>query len=219
MRLGRQARALYAGLPLGERFHLWARDFSAPLEAVVARAPRGGRVADVGCGHGLVCAMLALADPTREVVGVDPDPRKVRWAQLGAGRLPNVRLREGSAGDVARDEPGAFDAAVVCDVLYLLPEAPARAFLADVRRLLAPGGTLLLQASEADGSWRERKGRLQERVMVQLLGRTHGSGAIALLTREQMGARLEALGFRVEQVVDLRRGYSTPHVLYVCRAV
>jgi hypothetical protein len=44
--------ALFSSLPRAERFHVRARAFSAPLEALVDRVPTGATVADVGCGMG-----------------------------------------------------------------------------------------------------------------------------------------------------------------------
>ena len=54
------ALALFSHLPPAERFHVHARAASAPLEAVASRVPSGGAVADVGCGHGLLTALLVL---------------------------------------------------------------------------------------------------------------------------------------------------------------
>ena len=44
-------------LPLRERLFVRARLASAPLEVMAALAPEG-RIADVGCGHGALSALL-----------------------------------------------------------------------------------------------------------------------------------------------------------------
>ncbi|MCE9667796.1 class I SAM-dependent methyltransferase [Myxococcus stipitatus] len=213
-----QALALYGALPAAERFHVHARASSAPLLSVVERAPRGV-VADIGCGHGLLSALLALEAPGRVVHGADPDPRKVGWARQALGALPNVRLSEGTVeATLAPGLPGACDAAVVCDVLYLLPEARWPDFLRAVRGLLKPGGCFLLKEVEGDGSWKHRKALAQEWVMVSLLGRTQASGGMVLKPRGAMTSLLSEAGFAVREVVDLGRGYTTPHVLYVAEA-
>jgi 2-polyprenyl-6-hydroxyphenyl methylase/3-demethylubiquinone-9 3-methyltransferase len=213
-----QALSRYATLPPAERFHVHARAFSAPLMDVAARTP-GGTVADIGCGHGLLSAVLALADSRRTVRGVDPDPRKVAWARQALAGLPNVQLAEGTVEEtLATDAPGGFDAAVVCDVLYLLPEEEWPGFLRTVHGLLKPGGRFLLKEVEGDGSWKHRKAMAQEWVMVSLLGRTKASGGMALKPRGEMTRLLADAGFAVSEVVDLGRGYTTPHVLYVAEA-
>jgi cyclopropane fatty-acyl-phospholipid synthase-like methyltransferase len=213
-----QALSLYSALPGAERFHVHARASSAPLLAVASRTP-GGTVADIGCGHGLLTALLALADPRRTVRGVDPDPRKVAWARQALSGLPNVWLAEGTVEQtLATEAPGTFDAAIVCDVLYLLPEAKWPAFLRTVHGLLKPGGRFLLKEVEGDGSWKHRKALAQEWVMVSLLGRTKASGGMALKPRAEMTRLLADAGFTVGEVADLGRGYTTPHVLYVAEA-
>ena len=214
-----QTLALFSSLPRAERFHVRARAFSAPLEAVVDRVPTGATVADVGCGHGLLSGLLALADPSRAVHGVDPDPRKVMWASRGPGRLPNVRAEVGTVESLAAQRPGQFNAAVVCDVLYLLPEERWPEFLRTVRRLLHPGGRFLLKEAEGDRSWKHYKCLAQEWVMVKLLGRTKAGGGLVLKSRSDMEALLRDAGFAVRETVELDAGYTTPHILYVAEAL
>ncbi len=210
--------ALFSELPPAERFHVRARAFSAPLEAVARHMPRGGTVADVGCGHGLLSALLALGDPERTVHGVDPDPRKVMWASKGPGRLPNVHVEVGTVESLAAQRAGQFDAAVVCDVLYLLPRERWPEFLRTVRRLLRPGGRFLLKEAEGDGSWKHYKCLAQEWVMVKLLGRTKAGGGLVLEPRGNVEALLKESGFTVRETVQLDAGYTTPHILYVAEA-
>ncbi len=213
-----QTLALFSALPQAERFHVRARAFSAPLEAVVDRVPTGATVADVGCGHGLLSGLLALADPSRSVHGVDPDPRKVMWALQGPGRLPNVHTEVGTVESLAAQCPAQFDAAVVCDVLYLLPEERWLDFLRTVRGLLRTGGRFLLKEAEGDRSWKHYKCLAQEWVMVKLLGRTQAGGGLVLKSRSDMEALLRKAGFTVRETVELDAGYTTPHILYVAEA-
>ncbi len=210
--------ALFSELPPAERFHVRARAFSAPLEAVAGRVPLGGTVADIGCGHGLLSALLALEDLGRTVHGVDPDPRKVMWASEGAGRLPNTHFAVGTVESLAEQRPGGFDAAVVCDVLYLLPRERWPEFLRTVRRLLRPGGRFLLKEAEGDRSWKHYKCLSQEWVMVKLLGRTKAGGGLVLEPRSTAEALLRDAGFTVRETVELDAGYTTPHILYVAEA-
>jgi 2-polyprenyl-3-methyl-5-hydroxy-6-metoxy-1,4-benzoquinol methylase len=210
--------ALFSHLPPGERFHVHARAFSAPLEAVAAQVPSGGRVAEVGCGHGVLSGLLALGDSRRFVHGVDPDPRKIAWARQGPGTLPNTVFEEGSVESLAAQHAGQFDAVVVCDVLYLLPVERWPDFLRDASRLLRPGGRLLVKEAEGDGSWKHRKCLAQEWVMVTLLGRTKAGGALVLQPRSAVEAMLREAGLRLRDTVELGAGYSTPHILYVAEA-
>lgn len=210
------ALSAFDTLPLKERLFVRGRLASAPLREVARRAPNG-RVVDIGCGHGLVVALLAEGRPERSVVGLDPDPRKIDWARASVGRLPNVRLEVGTVEALAAREPESFDAAVVCDVLYLLPRAQWRSFLGACRALLKPGGALLLKEAEADRSWRYYKCLAQERLMVQVLRRTRSSGALGFVPRAEMQLELAHAGFELDEVVGMAKGYTTPHVIFAAR--
>lgn len=211
----RDPLAHFRSLPLGERLFVRARLWTAPLNEVVRRAPPG-RVADVGCGHGLVTDMLA-EDRARQVIGVEPDPRKLAWAMRGPGVLPNVELRLGRVEDLSPELDGQLDAVTVVDVLYLIPTEEWRDFLSACFRVLRPGGVLLLKEAVDDGGWKARKCLAQEQVMVRLLRKTHSSGGLALRPPDDVRRILGESGFEVMEVLDLAAGYSTPHMLFVGR--
>lgn len=211
------ALAVFAPLPLPERLFVRARLASAPL-AEVARHVTGRRVLEVGCGHGLLCAMAALGFPDREVVGIDPDPRKIDWARRSVGRLGNTRFEVTTVEQLAALEPRTFDTVMVADVLYLLPPEAWPDFLAACHALLKPGGTLLLKEAEDDHGWRTKKALLQEQVMVKLLRRTHGSGGLGFSPREKTAALLASAGFQPGQTLSLAKGSTTPHVLFIARS-
>ena len=149
-------------LPLRERLFVRARLASAPLEVMAALAPEG-RIADVGCGHGALSALLL--ERGRRVVGIDVDAAKIAWARRGPGQVPGAEFAVESLEALAARAAGQFDAVVIADVLYLVPPARWPDFLTLVRALLRPGGELLLKEAENDGSWRARKALWQEWLM------------------------------------------------------
>lgn len=218
MMIDHPSLSVFKPLPLAERLFVRARLFSAPLDEMVKRAT-GTRMLDVGCGHGLLCSMLALGFPDRFVVGIDPDPKKIDWARRSVGKLGNTRFDVMDVARLASIEAGTFDTVTVADVLYLLPTSDWPEFLAACHQLLKKGGRLLLKEAEDDGGWRTRKALLQEQVMVRLLGRTKGSGGLGFSKRETTQALLERAGFSVVETVALSSGSTTPHVLFVaeCR--
>jgi 2-polyprenyl-6-hydroxyphenyl methylase/3-demethylubiquinone-9 3-methyltransferase len=209
-----QPLQLFEPLPLRERLFVRARMLTAPLRQLADRAPPAGRIADVGCGHGLVCALLALGRPDREVIGVDPDERKIAYARASVGRLPNVELEVGSIESLR----GPLDAICVADVLYLLPFERWPPFLDSARRLLKPGGALLWKEAEGDGSWKHYKCLAQELLMVGLFRKTRSSGGLGLQSRGAMQAMLAEAGFHSIETIELSRGYTTPHVLFHARS-
>lgn len=125
----------------GYRTHLLS-DWLPALTGIEARLREGGRVADVGCGHGVSTRLVAEAFPSSTCVGfdyhaesVDIATREARDADL-ATRLEFIRAR-------ADDFPGDdYDLIMMFDCLHDLgdPVGAAR----HVRQALAADGTWLL---------------------------------------------------------------------------
>ena len=182
------------------------------MDAVVAELPEQGTIAELGCGHGLLCA-LAAAKPERKIIGVDPDERKIALARQCLSGMSNVDLRVGSAGDL----PSSLDAIVICDVLYLLPPAEWKRILSACRLRLRSGGRLVIKEADVSPRWKYRKAVLQEQVMVGLLGRTKTSGGLHFQPAAQTEILLHSLGFLVTAIRKLGKGYSTAHVLFVAK--
>jgi 2-polyprenyl-6-hydroxyphenyl methylase/3-demethylubiquinone-9 3-methyltransferase len=180
------------------------------MAAVLERAPSAGRLLEVGCGHGLFANPDALDHPEVDGLGVDPDPRKICWAQATVGARPNVRFR---VGDLAAVAERAFDAAAVLDVLYMVPRGAWAAFLTGLRERLRPGGRLLLKEVEPRPRWKFYRCVAQETVSVRLLGITQG-GAFAFADRAETESLLREAGFDGLRTTGLGAGYLTPHVLY-----
>ncbi|MFB4301951.1 class I SAM-dependent methyltransferase [Actinomadura sp. NTSP31] len=97
-------------------------------------AARATRVLDIGCGEGALNRALPGPPPFR-LVGLDASGTLLR-------AHPGPRVRANALRLPFRD--GAFDAAVAVDLLYRLDD-PGLA-LREARRVLAPGGTLLVTA-------------------------------------------------------------------------
>lgn len=204
-------------LPLKERWFCRGRLALAPLEQVAARA-QGTKLLDVGCGHGVLAALLLHEHPERSVVGIDPDARKIAWAELSIGRNPNTEFRACTIEALAAERPAAFDCVLVADVLCLIARDTWAPFLAAARTLLRPGGRLVFKDAENDGSWRATKALWQERLMVHVLRRTVSTGGIGFATREELGGYVTRAGFTIDEIVSYARGYSAPHVLFTAHA-
>jgi len=204
-------------LPAKERWFCRARLELAPLEAVAAQAT-GTDILDVGCGHGVLAALLLHGHPERRVVGIDPHVRKIEWANESVGNSPNAEFRAVTIEALAAERPASFDCVIIADVLCLIARDTWAPFLNAAHRLLRPGGRLLLKDAENDGSWRAVKALWQERLMVHVLRRTVSTGGIGFATREELAGYVTRAAFVVDDVTSYARGYSTPHVLFVAHA-
>lgn len=102
---------------------------------------RGARVADVGCGGGLLSESLAAAGAA--VTGIDLGEKVIDIARLhlhesGLG----VDYRVQSSADLAAAEPASFDAVCCMELIEHVPD-PA-ALIHDFAVMLKPGGQLFM---------------------------------------------------------------------------
>ena len=114
----------------GDRFH---------LSALAALAQSDWVIGDLGCGTGQVSA--AVAPYVDRVIAVDESAAMLQAARKRLSGLDNIELRRGELEALPIDD-GRLDAATLMLVLHHVPE-PERA-LADVARVLKPGGRVLI---------------------------------------------------------------------------
>lgn len=214
--VGDDVLALYECAPAAVRAHVRVRWSTCPFRAVAAQLPPGGRLLEVGCGHGLFSMLAAISDLGRTVVGVDVDERKVLHARSAAAR---ARAR-GATVDITVAPPGElpegkWDAVVLVDVLYLLDAATQRALVARGAALLAPGGTLAVKEMALAPRWKFRWNQLQETLAVKALGITVGSD-MTFVDPSRVGEWMVTDGLDVRHL-PLHKGYPHPHHLVLGR--
>jgi uncharacterized protein (DUF2062 family) len=182
--------------------------------AVLTRGllPERGALWDVGCGQGLLLALVAEARRLIEAGewpaewGAPPAALELRGVEL----RPRVAAMAGRAldGDAtivsadARDLPIAgADAIVAFDVLHLMAPADQDALVARLARSLGPGGRLLIREADASAGWRFRMVRFGNRVTALAQRRWRATLAFrtadewrALCARCDLKARIEPMG-------------------------
>lgn len=134
-------------------------DYQRRLLAIV---PAVGTLLEVGVGTGSLLLELARAD--RRVIGVDHSPAMLEEARrrIGDAGLENVELRLGEMAHLPLPN-GSVGCVVANMVLHHAPDPPA--VLRELRRVLAPGGLLVV----ADLARHEREW-VRERLADQWLG-------------------------------------------------
>src|SRR5512141_721195 len=140
----------------GERFvpdmrgEIWLEHWHRyHFAALVARS---ARVLDVASGEGYGTALLAAA--AHEVVGVDASAEAIAHAASAYGYLDNARFVAGDCAQLPLPD-AAFDVVVSFETIEHI-RAQAE-FLAETRRVLAPGGLLLL-SSPNKAEYTDRRG-------------------------------------------------------------
>ena len=108
----------------------------------------GGRVLDVGTGDGeLIAVLIEFLGDYSDFTGIDLDPEKLEKARDRLEGKP-VHFLEMDGGDMAFDD-GTFDTVCISHSLHHLDQAEV--VMAEMLRVLRPGGTFLLQEMFSDG--------------------------------------------------------------------
>ncbi len=112
----------------------------AMVEEFVVQLPADARVLDAGCGAGRMLTYLARVNPSLRLEGVDLSPAMVAQAQA---RHPEITI---SVGDLAALEypDDEFDGVLAWYSIIHTPPHTVSAIMAELRRVLRPGGRVLL---------------------------------------------------------------------------
>lgn len=134
----------------GRKFHwffeLLIRFIAARhLGFLARRVPKGGRVLDIGCGRGTL--LTGLADRGLEVHGTEIS------AAAATGADPRAHIRIAPRLIDAGYPEAHFDQVILWHVLEHLPDP--RATLLEVRRILRPGGEVIVAVPNFS-SWQSR---------------------------------------------------------------
>lgn len=116
---------------------LYLATYRRRLAVVRRHFARPGRVLDVGCAAGYFLSVMR--EEGWEILGLEPSAAIRSHA---AARLGPEHVRDGLLGQVEL-EPASFDLVTLWDVIEHIPD-PVAAVRA-VRRLLRPGGKLLIE--------------------------------------------------------------------------
>jgi ubiquinone/menaquinone biosynthesis C-methylase UbiE len=172
-------------------------------QALIAAAgvQSGQRVLDVGCGPGYLARLLAQAvGPAGQVVGIDPSPEMIAYASRKAGGATNCQFQVGTAESLELPSEH-FDVVMSSLVMHHLPEDLRGPALREMRRVLRPGGTLLVAEAQVP-----RHG------LLRLLARLHSFDRMAHMVPD-----LEPLAAQAD-FAEIAPGEAPPWLRYV-RAV
>jgi ubiquinone/menaquinone biosynthesis C-methylase UbiE len=177
-----------------EERHFWFhgfRRFVAPLLAEAVRNRPNAAILDCGCGTG---HNLTLLRRYGRAVGIDLTASGLAYAhrrgERAVAQASAVALPFGSH---------SFDLVTSFDVIYALPDAAEAAAVAEMFRVLRPGGRLVINVAA-----------------MALLTGNHSvlSGEVRRYSRASLTGRLQAAGFEIR-----RMSYTNATIMPIVAAV
>jgi SAM-dependent methyltransferase len=193
-------RTLYASRnPTRRWLHTSRRDWIEDALRRAAAAGPAGSAIEVGPGSGVYLPLLC--ELFERVTALDVEPQFLVQAERLRADHPNMDV---VAADVAdpRLPSGAYDLALCSEVIEHVEDS--RPALRALRRLLRPGGTLVLSTPQRHSPL-ELLGRVAFRPgFVQLARLAYRepvlpTGHVNLLTRAEVASQLADAGFRVRE--------------------
>jgi SAM-dependent methyltransferase len=162
-----------------EREHFWFRGFRRFVSPLLARAAGAGRprILDCGCGTG---NNLGLLRQYGRPCGIDLTFSGLAYARRNGERL----VAQASALSLPFSDD-TFDLVTSFDVIYAFDDAMAAAALDEMRRVLRPGGSLVLNVAA-----------------LPMLRGNHSilGGEVQRYTRASLRRHLERAGFAVDRI-------------------
>jgi uncharacterized protein (DUF2062 family)/2-polyprenyl-3-methyl-5-hydroxy-6-metoxy-1,4-benzoquinol methylase len=170
--------------------------------------PSGGTLVDVGCGQGLMLALLAEARAAwasgrwpsslpppplfDALAGIETRARIARMARRALDRDATI-----VEGDARRHvPPGGARALLFFDVLHMMAGADQEQLLRAMAPSLEPGGVILVRETDASAGWRFAAVRAGNRLKAIVTGNWRQT--FHFRTVAEWTACFEALGFRVQ---------------------
>jgi 2-polyprenyl-3-methyl-5-hydroxy-6-metoxy-1,4-benzoquinol methylase len=151
--------------PLTRAFQRY-RPQICPFDAVIESVPKGSRVLDVGCGVGLLLALLARRGRACASIGFDSSERAIELANaMLKAHASETWVREVSFQHRAVEAgypEGQFDAVVMIDVMHHVPPMNHREALIGAAARVAPGGLLVYKDMCLRPRWRAAANRMHD---------------------------------------------------------
>ena len=173
----------------GRTIRWWARFYDAAswllsfgrspairrMTVEMAAAAPGEAALDVGCGTGsLAIALKAAVGASGEVTGIDASPEMIEQARRKAAKAgAKADFRVALIEELPFGE-GEFDLVLSSFMLHHLPDDVKRKGLAEVRRVLKPGGRFL--AVDFGSTSQSVGGHL-----LSIFGHSHGQASLEAL--------------------------------------
>jgi ubiquinone/menaquinone biosynthesis C-methylase UbiE len=165
---------------------------------------KGKRVLDVACGTGRTLSLIAETHPDAKLYGLDLSPYYVQEARRTLADVSDVSL----VADNAEHMPFSselFDAVTCVYLFHELPKNARRRVMAEMYRVLRPGGVLVIEDS---GQYAESS---EIQVFLDRFPEDFHEPFFRDYLKDDLAPALEESGFIVEKVDPSSRESRSPH--------
>lgn len=191
---------------------------------IVERVVRPGRkvIVDLGCGPGAVTKLILerVKDPDARVIGIDPSKSAIEKARTAISSKI-AEFVQGSAERLSQIVRSA-DAVLFLNAIHLVPDKTKA--LAEIRKVLRPGGVLAFNSTFFNGAYVEGTSKFWRRWVVRAVQvlrergievqHTHAERAMAMqwLSPEEYAALCSGAGLK-PTTLELVKVEMTPESL------
>ncbi|MEK7084200.1 MAG: class I SAM-dependent methyltransferase [Patescibacteria group bacterium] len=197
-------KKLYQGLGWPSLFCA-IRFFTAPYARLASQIPQNqnGLIIDLGCGYGLFSNLLGVLFPDRQILGLELDKEKMKYADRG---LPNVCFDH---ADITKTNLTKADCILLVHVLHHLNSYEEQeTLIRSCVETLVIGGMLIICEVTRRPWWKFLLAYVADRLM-------YPGDAIYYRRQESMMTLLQGVGLRVTVDVS-HQGTPFSHITYLC---
>lgn len=197
-----KVKRLYANLGWPTIFtHI--RFFTAPFRRLESLVPKTGLIIDLGCGYGIFSNLLALSSNQRQVIGIDLDEGKIKYADRG---LANVEFH---CENINQSKLDKADCILLVHVLHHLTSHAEQGNLVEAcYKKLKLGGKLIVCEIHNRPRWKYLLTQLADHLL-------YSRDTIYYRWQEDWVKFFQEFGFQVE-ALTMHQGKPFSHISFVC---
>tara|TARA_B110000438_G_C15667662_1_gene586756 strand:- start:209 stop:826 length:618 start_codon:yes stop_codon:yes gene_type:complete len=178
--------------------------FLFPFVKLEALVPKAGFIIDLGCSHGLLANFLGLTSSEREILGVEMNENRLKFANIG---IKNTKFQ---AGDITKINIPQTDCIIFTHVLHhLFTYEEQEKLLNFCYEKLKPGGKLIICEVNRYPKWKYLISLLADKILYPF-------EKINFLSIKSLKDLLEKMNFNVE-VIPMDKGSVFSHVTLIAK--
>ena len=180
------------------KFHLF------PFSKIETYIPKKGFIIDLGCGHGLLANLLGLTSDQREVLGLEINKNRIKYANIG---IKNTKF---ISGDITKIDIPQADHIIFTHVLHHLTTYEAQeSLLKACHNKLKLGGSLIILEVARTPKWKFLISWFADKTLYPF-------EKINFRSVENLKTLLDKCKFNVD-VIPIDNGSIFSHILFIAK--